>query len=194
MLSYSEKHGLFAGEGACEVRMEIQSDYESELILAVFPALEDAQRGLLRMAEQHVRADGARQLPLLPGRYDLADGTLGEEVSAVVRGAEIGVPAGAVLGLGAAATLLGGSTLEVMAGLAAGGAFVGGVIGALEGAVLRARFDDDAAGVHEVRAGSSEVLLVVHLASADGSAARARRALNAAGALAFLDSTTRQFA
>jgi hypothetical protein len=174
--------------------MEIQSDYESELILAVFRTLEDAHRGVTRLAEQHVHTDGARQLPLQPGRYDLADGTLGEEISAVVRGAEIGVPAGAVLGLGAAATLLGGSSPEVMAGLAAGGAFVGGVLGALEGAVLRARFDDDVAAVHEVRHGSSEVLLILHLVSADGLAARARRALNAAGAVAYLDSSTLQFA
>ena len=174
--------------------METQSDYESELILAVFPTLEEAERGVLQLAQQHVRTDGARHMPLLPGRYDLADGTLGEEVSAVVRGAEIGVPAGAVLGLGAAATLLGGASPEVMAGLAAGGAFVGGVLGALEGAVLRARFDDNVAAVHVVRDGSNDVLLVVHIASADGSGARARRALHAAGAMAFLDSTALQFA
>jgi hypothetical protein len=115
-------------------------------------------------------------------------------VAAVLRGAEIGAPAGAVLGLGAAAALLGGSSVAVMAGLAAGGAFVGGVLGALEGAVLRARFDDDAASVYEVHDGVPEELLILQTVACDGSTARARRFLSTAGAVAFLDSSSNQIA
>jgi hypothetical protein len=172
--------------------MEVQSDYETELILAVFRSSGDADAALERLAERQIHADEARQSVLPPGRYDLADGTLGEGVAAVVRGAEIGAPAGAVLGLGAAAAMLGGSSPEVLAGLAAGGAFVGGVLGALEGGVLRAHFDDDVAGVHEVHDGIPEVLLILHTVASDGSTTRARRVLSSAGALAFLDSTTLQ--
>jgi hypothetical protein len=172
--------------------MKVQSDYETEQILAVFRTSVEAETAVQRLAAGNIHADEAHHSVLPPGRYDKADGTLGEGVAAVVRGAEIGAPAGAVLGLGAAAALLGGSSIEVMAGLAAGGAFVGGVLGALEGAVLRARFDDDVAAVHEVRDGIPEVLLSVQTAACDGSTARARRLLALAGALAFLDSTTLQ--
>jgi hypothetical protein len=172
--------------------MKVQSDYETEQILAVFRTPGDAQTAMLRLAEGHIHADEARHSALPPGRYDKADGTLGEGMAAVVRGAEIGAPAGAVIGLGAAAALLGGSSVAVMAGLAAGGAFVGGVLGALEGAVLRAHFDDDAASVYEVRDGTPEELLILQTVACDGSTARARRLLASAGALAFLDSTTLQ--
>ena len=171
--------------------MEVQSDYETELILAVFATLEVAQNALRRMLAQRIHADDAHHVVLPPGRYDLADNTLGEEMSALMRGAEIGVPAGAVIGLGAAASLLGGSP-EALAGLAAGGAFVGGVLGALEGAVLRARFDDDVAAVHEVPEGIPQTLLVLHTVGSDGTTARARRFLTSAGALAFLDASTLQ--
>ncbi len=172
--------------------MQVQSDYETDLILAVFPTLEGAAHAVERLAQQHIHADGARHLVLPPGRYDLADVTLGEELSGVVRGVEFGAPAGAVIGLGAAASLLGGASPEVLAGLAAGGAFVGGILGALEGAVLRARFDDNVAAVHEVHAGFPEVLLILQAESADDSATRARRLLTAAGALAFLDASALQ--
>jgi hypothetical protein len=165
--------------------MEVQSDYETELVLAVFPTLDEAQGAMERLARQGIHTDGARQVALPPARYDLADGTLGEEVSGVLRGAEIGAPAGAVVGLGAAALL--GAVPQVLAGLAVGGAFMGAVLGALEGAVLRARFDDDVAAVHEVRDGNPQVLLVLHMVGSDGTA-RARRVLSSAGAIAFLDS------
>ena len=172
--------------------MKVQSDYETEQILAVFRTPGEAQTAMQRLAEGQVHADEVRHSELPPGRYDLADGTLGEGMAAVVRGAEIGAPAGAVIGLGAAAALLGGSSVAVMVGLAAGGAFVGGVLGALEGAVLRARFDDDVAAVHEVFDGTTEELLILQTAACDGSTSRARRLLSSAGALAFLDSSTLQ--
>ena len=140
--------------------MEVQSDYETDLILAVFRTSEQAAAAVERLAQQRIHADHASQVVLPPGRYDLADGTLNEEMNGIVRGAEIGAPAGAVLGLGAAASLLGGPSPDVIVGLVAAGAFVGGVLGALEGAVLRARFDDDIAAVHHVPADTSEALLI----------------------------------
>jgi hypothetical protein len=169
--------------------MEVQSDYETDLVLAVFRTSGEAEIAMRRLAEDHVRTDGVRMTPLAPGRYDLADGMFGEEMSGLVRGAEIGGPAGAVVGLGAAASLLTGPSAEVLAGFAIGGLFAGAILGALEGAVLRARFDDGCASVHQVQQGQPEVLLTVHTASANDTATRARRVLTSAGAVAFLDST-----
>ena len=164
--------------------MEVQTDYETELILAVFPTLDEAQGAVERLARQGIHHDGVRHVELPPARYDVDDGTFSEEVSGVLRGVEIGAPAGAVVGLGAAALL--GAVPEVLAGLAAGGAFMGAVLGALEGAVLRSRFDDNVAAVHEVRDGNPQVLLVLRTIGSDGNK-RARRVLASAGAVAFLD-------
>lgn len=170
--------------------MEVESDYETEVILAVFATREGADSAVHRLSNMRIYADDARQSVLPPGRYDLADGTFGETMTGLVRGAEIGLPVGAVVGLGAAASLLGGSSAEVLAGMAVGGAFFGGVLGALEGAVLRVHFDDNVAVRHEVRHGSPEVLLTLHTSGSDGTTARARRILTAAGAVAFLDAST----
>jgi hypothetical protein len=172
--------------------MEVQSDYETDLVLAVFRTSGEAEIAMGRLAQDHVQTDDIRMTTLPPGRYDLADGMLGEEMSGVMRGAEIGVPAGAVVGLGAAASLLSGPSAEVLAGLAIGGAFAGAVLGALEGAVLRARFDDGAAAVHHVAIDQPEALLILHTASANDGPNRARRILRSAGAVAFLDSTVLQ--
>lgn len=170
--------------------MEVESDYETEVILAVFATPEAADSAVQRLSHLRIHADDARRSVLQPGCYDLADGTFGEAVTGLVRGAEIGVPVGAVVGLGAAASLLGGSSAAVLAGMAVGGAFVGGVLGALEGAVLRAHFDDNVAVRHEVRYDSPEVLLTLHTSGADGTTARARRILTTSGAVAFLDAST----
>jgi hypothetical protein len=170
--------------------MEVEFDYETDLILAVFATREGADGAVRRLSDLGVNVNRAQATALPPGQYDVADGALGESFAGLVRGAEIGLPVGAAIGLGAAASLLGGPSVDVLAGMAVGGAFVGGVLGALEGAVIRARFDDNIAVSHAVPEGSPEVLLALHTPGSDGTTSRARRILTAAGAVAFLDAST----
>ena len=169
--------------------MLVQSDYETDLTLAVFRSSEDAAEALRRLTAAGVHVDASAQKPLSPGRYEVCDTSMNEEVGGALRGAEIGVPAGAVVGLGVAATML-GATPEVMAGMAGAGAIAGGVIGAFNGAVLRTHWDDDVAAVHEVPDEDPETLLQITTTAADGSTGHARRILAAAGAIAFLDPST----
>ena len=169
--------------------MEIQPDYETDVTMAVFRTSGEAESALRRLEESGVAVYEVRQVELAPGRYDVADTSVAEEASGALRGAEIGVPAGAVVGAGLAVSLLGG-TPEVIAGIAGAGALAGGVLGAFEGAVLRTHFDDDVAPVHAVPDEDPEVVLIVHTTGTDGGTANAHRVLLAAGASAFLDATT----
>ena len=169
--------------------MKIQTDYETDLTLAVFRTPQAAEHGLQELARAGVHPDRVDRLPLAPGRYDVTDTSGTDEVSGLLRGAEIGAPAGAVVGLGVAATMLGPSP-EAMLGIAGAGAVAGGVLGAFEGAVLRARFDDDVAEVHQVPDDDPEELLILYTCGIDGTTARARQLLKTAGATAFLDPST----
>lgn len=166
--------------------MEIQSDYETDVTMAVFRTSDAVEGALRRLAESGVKLYDARRIELGPGRYDVADTSIADEVGGAVRGAEIGLPAGAVVGLGVAASLF-GSSPDMIAGIAGAGALAGGMLGAFEGAVLRTHFDDDAAAAYRVPDADPEFVLVLHTTAADGSTARAHRALAAAGATAFLD-------
>ncbi len=165
--------------------MKTQTDYETDPTLAIFDNPERAEEARRRLQALGISDQVIRQAPLAPGRYQCVDPSFGEEVSGILRGAEVGLPAGAVLGVGMAASL-GGAGLEVFAGLAGAGAVIGAVVGSLEGAAIRAHYDDDVAQWIEVSDGGSTVLLVVGTHS-DGTTGRTRQALRRAGALAFLD-------
>lgn len=67
-----------------------------------------------------VRGCGTRQTYRFTA-VPLADTSLADQVGGALRGVKIGVPAGAAVGLGLAASLL-GSSPEVMAGMAGAGA------------------------------------------------------------------------
>ncbi len=165
--------------------MKTQLDYETDSTLAVFESAAQANLAASRLQAMKISTDAIRHVPLAPGIYQLADPSLGEEVAGILRGAEFGLPAGAALGLGVAASL-GGAGPEVFAGLAGAGALVGAIVGSMDGAAVRARYDDDVAESIELPAGSSALLLVVETHS-DGTTGQARNALKHAGALAFLD-------
>jgi hypothetical protein len=91
---------------------------------------------------------------------ELEDLSLGQEVSGVIRGLEIGVFAGAAVGVGVAA-YLGVEGAAGIAGLAGAGALAGSVVGSIDGAAAAARYDDDAAQSLELRPGTTAVLLKI---------------------------------
>lgn len=169
--------------------MEIQSEFETDLILAAFRTPGAAAAAMDRLVAADVRPDALRQATLAPGRYILSDTSAAEEVSGAVRGVEVGLPVGAVAGLGYAASVLGGSP-ELMATMAGAGAFAGGVLGAIEGAILRTRYDDDVNRTYDVAEGQPGALLILHTSGIDGTTTHAHRILTEAGAVAFLDPST----
>jgi hypothetical protein len=170
--------------------MDPQVDYETDSTLAVFPSASAASDALESLARSRIHPDGWRQAPLEAGTYQLADTSMAEEAAGALRGVEVGAPVGAVMGFGLAASVVGGAPDATLAALAGAGALAGAVLGGLEGAVLRTRFDDDVSDSIEVAEDGSATLLALRTSSADGTTGRARRALRRAGAVAFLDPTT----
>ncbi len=168
--------------------MEVQSDYETDVTLAVFRTADDLEAAMQRLTAERVEFEAMRRLQLQPGRYALADTSMSEQLHGALRGIEIGVPAGAAVGLGVAASLVGSSPM-VLAGVAGAGALAGAFLGAFEGAVARTRFDDDVTPVHHVVDDDPEMVLVLYTSGISRTTARARRLLAASGAIAFLDSS-----
>jgi hypothetical protein len=164
----------------------VQSDYETDLTLAVFHTPQEVDTALQRLAAASVHLDAVQRVPLLPGQYARVDTSAVEEVSGALRGAQIGVPAGAALGFGVAASLLGGSP-AALAGAAGAGALAGGLLGAFEGAVLRTHFDDDVASMYRVPDADPDELLMLRTSGSQRATPRARQILQSAGAAAFLD-------
>jgi hypothetical protein len=167
--------------------MHVHRDYEPEDILAVFDRPDRAR--------QAVRSLGLDErsmvvVPLEPGRYQLSDRRLAEEAHGAFRGAAIGVPLGALAGVGAAFALPGVGPFAAGALMLAGG--LGGlVVGGLTGAITRIRWDRNPAAFVEVPEGSEYVLVIVHAPAAPSrrDARRLMLALERAGALGFLDPT-----
>jgi hypothetical protein len=169
--------------------MDIQTDYETDTTLAVFRSNEAASQAVRQLELRGIRPESLRHVPLSTGRFQLADTSILEEAAGALRGAEIGIPVGAVLGLGLAVSVAGG-TPTVLAGLAGAGAMAGALLGGLEGAVLRTHFDDDVASMLEVAPGDGSTLIVIATSSADGTTRHARKEQRDAGAIAFLDQAT----
>jgi hypothetical protein len=169
--------------------MEVQSDYETEVTLAVFRTADALEAALQRLRAGRVEFEAMRRLELGPGHYALADTSMAEQVGGALRGVGIGVPAGAAIGVVVAAAALAGASPEVMAGMAGAGALAGGFLGAYGGAILRTRFDDDVAVMHHVIESDPHVVLVLYTSGANRATANARRLLAEAGAIAFLDTS-----
>ena len=166
--------------------MQIQLDYETETTVAVFWSPILAQQAEARLREANI---GVSLVPLPTGRYPLADVSLGDEVSGVVRGACIGAPLGALLGV-LLALLSIGPALMVVAGLGLAGAIAGALVGSLIGSAARARFDDDVAASLVVQGSRPATGVVAHTNALDGSTARAYETLRQVGKCVFLDPTT----
>jgi hypothetical protein len=165
--------------------MEVQSDYEQDVVVAAFRTLAEAEEALRRLVEAGVKFEEAQMRPRAPGRYEVEETAGADEWHGAVRGAEIGVPAGAAVGLGVAASLL-GSPLEVAVAIAGAGGVAGGMLGAFSGAVVRTHFDDDVVANYVVNDADPEAVLIVRTSASGGSTARARKLL-APRARAFLD-------
>src|SRR5688572_24475479 len=130
--------------------METQLDYETEPILAAFETPEQAHDAIQGLRAAGIPDGNVVQVRLLPGRYQAEDQSLHEEGDGVRRGAVLGAPIGAAVGLGLAAVLPSGAGPFVVAGLAGMGALDGAILGGFVGAIARAHFDDDVAGTIEV--------------------------------------------
>ncbi len=163
----------------------IQTDYETDLTLAVFHTADELEAAVRGLHQAGVRLDSVSRFQLPPGRYIRSDASGAEEVQGALRGVEIGLPAGAAVGFGVAVSMLGGSP-EVTASMAGAGALAGGVLGALEGAVLRTHFDDDVTSTYRVSDDAHDMVLAIRTGGMPSATPRARQILTA-GAAAILD-------
>src|SRR5260370_11898500 len=82
--------------------MHVRPDYETEDILAVFSDPDNARAAVRRLRELLGDPHRVVGLPLELGRYQLADTSLQEVVHEARRTARIGIPLGALAGLGLA--------------------------------------------------------------------------------------------
>jgi hypothetical protein len=167
--------------------MKTRDDYETDPTLAVFGSPDQAEVAIGRLRALGLPGDAIRQTRLAHGSYQCIDPSLGEGFAGVLRGVQLGAPAGSALGLGIAVSIS-RTGPDVFAGLAVVGALVGALVGSMVGAAVRAHYDDDVAQAIDVPDGSSAVLLLAETHS-DGTTGRVRQVLRRAGALAFLDPT-----
>jgi hypothetical protein len=154
-------------------------------ILAVFDSPEQA--GVARAWLRHL-VDPSRieEMPLNPGRYQLADINRALEVRTAIRGASAGAALGALLGLLVAA--FPGIAPFPALGWAAAGALGGVVSGGLR-SLGRIRWDDEGHAVVEVPANRPYTLLIVKrgVPLDQRTPRRIVRALAQNGALAFIE-------
>ncbi len=166
--------------------MQIQIDYETETTVAAFRTSSMAEQAAAQLRAAHI---GVSLISLPRGRYQLADASLGAEVTGVLRGACIGAPIGALAGVVLAISRVGWAP-AVVVGLAVAVALAGALVGGLIGSAAGARFDDDMAESLVVQGRGAAVGVVAHTNLLDGSTARAYTILRQAGAIVFLDATT----
>jgi len=171
--------------------MQVQLDYETELTLALFSSRDQADQAVDQLRSHGTKGDMISERTLGSGIYQVADGTLGEEMSALWKGALIGVPLGVVGGVLLAVALGDGPITTLWIGLA--GAANGAILGGFLGAIMRARFDDDVAPTLAVTEGEDLVLVAVETSGSPASeTSRVRSDLKESGALGFLDPSVPQ--
>lgn len=71
--------------------MQIQVDYETESTLALFWSRHTASGAVYQLRLADIPWS---QVPLAPGRYQIADTSLGDDTVGVLRGARAGAPSG----------------------------------------------------------------------------------------------------
>jgi hypothetical protein len=171
--------------------MHVRPDYETEDILAAFSDPDKARPAMRHLRE--ILGDPHRVvgLPLEPGRYQLVDASLQEVVHAARRTARIGMPLGALAGIGFAVAAIPGAGPLALAGMAFAGGIGGLVVGGLTGAIKQTRWDRDPAQFLVVPPGSGEMLVIVRASPAPAwrETSRVRGTLVRCGAIGFLDPT-----
>jgi hypothetical protein len=171
--------------------MHVRPDYETEDILAVFSDPDKARPAVRRLRELLGDPHRVVGVPLEPGRYQLADTSLQEVVHEARRTARIGIPLGALAGLGLAVATIPGAGPLALAGMAFAGGIGGLVVGGLTGAIKRTRWDRDPAQFLLVAPGSDYLLVIVRASPAPArrETSRVLGTLVRSGAMAFLDPT-----
>jgi hypothetical protein len=170
-----------------EPMQEVQTDYETSLTLAAFRSPQEIDAAVRRLESIGISASRISRPALAPGRYQLEDRTFADVNAGLRKGAMAGLPIGAAVGLSLAAMAT-GAGLAALAGMAAVGAFGGGVLGGFLSSISRARFDDDSAHAIEIGADEMCELLVVRTTGGPGGEGdRARAVLKNAGAVGFLE-------
>jgi hypothetical protein len=164
--------------------MRVQSDYETEVTLAVYAQVGHVRSALQALRQIGVKTSTIRLASLYPGTYQCVDPSGADQVSGVLRGAGIGAPIGALLGLGMA-VLVRALTADVYLWLAVAGCGAGALVGSMVGFARRARYDDDLAQTITVQDDHSALLVRVEAPA--WLARTARRELKRTGAIAFLD-------
>src|SRR5437763_4859838 len=165
--------------------MEIQHEYETEAVLAIFRSSGEARAGVEALRAMGVAAHATATVTCVPGRYQAEDFSLKEEGDGLWKGAALGAPVGALFGIGLAVSVPNPGA-GVVAGLAVAGAAGCGILGGLVGAIARARFDDNEAEFIEVLEGDGSEIAIAF----SRHPRRLREVLRRAGASSFLDSTT----
>jgi hypothetical protein len=130
--------------------------------------------------------DELRSRPAEPGRYACSDERLRQDTRSARHGALPGMVIGALIGLGVA-WLTDASSAAIYVLLAAGGAALGGLIGAVAGMQLHEVLDDDPASTITVEPGSGVHLLEVR---SERSAFWAHRVLDGHPEVCLLESST----
>jgi hypothetical protein len=162
--------------------MQTQQDYEVDVLLAVFPSPAVAEAAERALADADI---ASTEVPLAPGRYQLADFRLRRRARAVVGAAMVGGVVGAAVGA-VVALLLFGTYPIVTVWLAIAGLLGGAIIGPLFGIERASRYDADVARSTDIAPDSSAVLVRAE-ASRVGAHGSVREIVEGAGAVALLD-------
>jgi hypothetical protein len=165
--------------------MQTQQDYETDVLLAVFPSPAAAEAAERALADAHI---ACREVPLGAGRYQLVDRRLAHRARAVVGAAIVGSVAGAVLGA-ACGLLLFRANPVVIVWLAIAGLIGGAIIGPLYGIERASNYDANVARSTQIAPDSSAVLVRAESPRV-GARGNARDIVLHNGAVALLDVST----
>jgi hypothetical protein len=171
--------------------MDVRNDYETQDILAVFDSREAADEAVQRVIRVIGDRHRVKEMPLAPGRYQLADISLQEVVHGAVRAVTRSVPLGALAGAGLAVAAVPGVGPLVLAAMAFAGAIGGFVVGSMTGAIASTRWDRDPAPFIDVPPSSHYRLVIVEASPAPAwrETSKVLRILARGGAIGFLDPT-----
>jgi hypothetical protein len=161
--------------------METQTEYEADILLAVFSSDRAAAEAVSAL---HGAGIQSSQSSLAPGRYQLADVRLRRRFGAGVVAAIVGAIIGAIIGILLEVWLV-GRGYDILFWFGVAGAAGGAVIGPLFGIARESKYDDDVARFTQIDPGHTATL--VRAQAEVGTLNHARHILARCGAEEFLD-------